>query len=98
MNALTLFVLILNFVILFSILGKHQDKVERRLKRIEFYMDLVVDHLELDRFPEEVKQIALNADPRQRLKAVKLYQEKTGATFQEAVKAVEKVSGRSFRS
>jgi hypothetical protein len=98
MDVLILFALILNFVILFSMIEKYQDKVKQRLKRIEFYMDLIVDHLELDRFPKEIKEITLDPDPRQRLKAVRLYQEKTGASFQEAVKAVEKVSGRSFKS
>ncbi|NJR60039.1 MAG: hypothetical protein HC769_15055 [Cyanobacteria bacterium CRU_2_1] len=61
-------------------------------------MDLIIDHLDLDRFPEELKEIALDPDPGRRLKAVSLYRKKTGATLQEAVEAVEKLSGRKFKS
>lgn len=98
MDALILFFLLLfNSIILLSI-GTIRNRTERKLKRIEYYVELIVDHLEIDRFPKEIKEIALDPDPRQRLKAVSLYTKRTGATFQEAVEAIEKLSSRKFRS
>lgn len=99
---MTLDVLILAFLFLsnaliLSQIAATRTKTERRLKRIEFCVDLIGDHLQVDRFPEGIKEIALDPDPRQRLKTVRLYREKTGADLQEAIAAVEKFSGRNFK-
>jgi hypothetical protein len=92
LDALIFVVLLFVSTILLSRLELIRSRTEQRLKRIEFLMNLTVDHLGIDRFPEEIKEIALDSDPRQRLKAVKLYVTKTGATLQEAVRAVEEFS------
>jgi hypothetical protein len=98
MDALILFVLMLNFVVLFSFIGNYQDRTKRKLKQIEYCLNVIVDHLEIDRFPEEIKEMALDPDPQQRLKAVRLYIKKTGATLQEATEAVEKLSDKKSKS
>ncbi|HEY9664586.1 MAG TPA: hypothetical protein V6C65_39600 [Allocoleopsis sp.] len=86
-----LMVFALNLAILLSS-GETRERTDRKLKRIEFYLELIIDHLELDRFPEELKEMACDPDPRQRLKAISLYRKRTGATLKEAVKAVENLN------
>lgn len=91
------FLLLSNFMILSSI-GATRTSIEQKLKRIEFRVDLIIDHLDFDRFPEELKEIALDPNPQQRLKAIHLYTQKTGASLKEAVEAVEKLSGQKIKS
>lgn len=81
-----------------SRLESMRNRTEQKLKRIEFCLNLIVEHLQLDPFPEEIRELALDPDPRQRLKAVQLYIKKTGATLQEAVDAVEKLSSKKIKS
>lgn len=89
--------LVLVYITIVLSTGMIRDRTEQKLKRIEFEVSLILDHLEIDRFPKQIKEIALDANPHRRLEAVRLYRKQTGATFREAIEAIENLSGRKFK-
>ena len=96
-NILLFELLLITYITIILSTGMSRNRIEQKLKRIEFYLDLMLDRLEIDRFPESIKEIALDPNPRRRLEAVRLYRKQTGASLQEAIKAIETLSGRKFK-
>jgi CHASE3 domain sensor protein len=78
-----------------SVYSKFKASDARRLRRVERKLDLILNELNLkyeDDYPgpelsEQVRQLA--DDPNQKIAAIKLYREQTGASLAEAKEAIE---------
>lgn len=80
------------FVIGFLAFLVKLEQVERHLKRLDYRMGLILQHLNVDlgvgtQLSEQVQTLA--RDPRRRIEAIKLYREETGAGLREAKEAIE---------
>ena len=65
-------------------------RIERKINRVDFYVGLILDRLEIDvpsPLPTRIREIAL--DPQRKIEAIKLYREATGAGLREAKEAIE---------
>lgn len=65
-------------------------RTERKLKRIELGLDLILEKLEInvpDLLSEQVRELAL--DPQKRIAALKLYRRETGASLRESIEAID---------
>ncbi|BAU43604.1 hypothetical protein [Leptolyngbya sp. O-77] len=74
---------------LFFDLDSTVKRIDRRTKRLELCLDLILDRLEIDtpfQLSERIKQIAL--DPERKVEAIRLYKEETNVTLREAVDAI----------
>ncbi|GAB4469199.1 MAG: hypothetical protein OHK0037_27230 [Elainellaceae cyanobacterium] len=87
--------LITSFAFAFVVVGLFFDldstvkRIDRRTKRLELCLDLILDRLEIDtpfQLSERIKQIAL--DPKRKVEAIRLYKEETNVTLREAVDAI----------
>jgi ribosomal protein L7/L12 len=74
-----------------SALGRRSPQPDPRLAVIERKLQLIMDHLEIiDTDPVAAEVLALTAQG-QRIKAIKLYRERTGAGLREAKEAVDRI-------
>ncbi len=78
------------FVVIFLGIAETVKGLEKRMKRIELYLDLILDRMEIP-MPEllsvQVKELALN--PKTKIAAIKLYRTETGAGLKEAKEAID---------
>lgn len=78
------------FVIIFLGIAETVKGLEKRMKRIELYLDLILDRMQIPT-PEllsvQVKELALN--PQTKIAAIKLYRQETGVGLKEAKEDIE---------
>jgi hypothetical protein len=83
--------LIIAFVAIFLGIAETVKRLEKKMKRIELCLDLVLDKLEIqvpDLLSKQVKELAI--DPQKRIAALKLYRTETGAGLKEAKEAINR--------
>ncbi len=78
------------FVVIFLGIAETVKGLAKRMKRMELYLDLILDRMEIP-MPEllsvQVKELALN--PKTKIAAIKLYRQETGAGLKEAKEDIE---------
>jgi ribosomal protein L7/L12 len=81
----------------FNLGGSSADSgsMSYRLGVLERKIDLILDHLGIQHRDETAERIARLMSNGQKIEAIKLYRELTGAGLKEAKDAVEAIGGRS---
>jgi hypothetical protein len=82
-------VLILGLLLLAQYLSTTGDDKGRRLRRLERKLDLILSHLGLDPNQDVNSQVVELVKAGQKIPAIKLYREQTGAGLKEAKDYVE---------
>jgi ribosomal protein L7/L12 len=75
--------------ILASLIAQRSASQERRLTRIERQLTLIMERLDIEESGSPMPEVIEQLDQGNKIKAIKLYREQTGAGLAEAKSAVE---------
>ena len=72
--------------------AQERARAASRLAAVERKLDLVIGHLGIVGLPAEEPDVVLHLERGERIKAIKIYRERTGVGLAEAKKVVDKIA------
>lgn len=89
--------LALSFTVTFFTIDKTVQRIDRRTKKLEMCLDLILNKLELEipsSLSDRAKELARN--PQTKIAAIKLHRAETGVSLKEALKDVDNFIAQNY--